>query len=241
MNRLRKEGFIIKRDGFKLGCEVLQLTKKGFDYLKYDLGELREMRYAAQSVAHDYWATAFQLGEFIDGPCENVEFLTEQELLCTDDSLLPRWQPKSRDHIPDGMTCIRSGANESVIAIEVELNLKPLSRYDKIGYYFDGALSKVDVVFWVCANTRIAQAISNRLFQLKLRNFGIHHFLLTSDFRQKGWDAACLSGEHNCQSIKEVYSAKGHQNPEKMPENSRKKEMRQILFPTVKSPKSSMT
>jgi hypothetical protein len=241
INRLRKENFVMKRDGIGLQCEVLQLTKKGFDYLKYDLGELREMRYAAQSVAHDYWATAFQLGEFALSPPKNVEFLTEQQIICTDDSLLPRWQPKSREHVPDGMTCIRSGIRESVIAIEVELNLKPLIRYDKIGYYFESSLSKVDVVFWICATTKIAQTISDRLFQMKLRNFDIHQFVITSEFRNQGWDALIRSGSFNGRSIRDVYLAKGHQTPENMPKMTRKNELRQLLFPTAKTPKSSRT
>ena len=231
----------MKRDGIGLDCVVLQLTKKGFDYLKYDLGELLELRYAAQSVAHDYWATAFQLGEFIESRPKNVEFLTEQQLLCTDDSLLPKWRPKSRDHIPDGMTCIKNGTAESVFAIEIELNLKPLLRYDKIGHYFDAAFSKVDVVFWVCASTAIAQTISDRLFHLKLRNFEIHQFIITSEFKRKGWDAVVCSGSYRDRSIKEVYLTKGHQNPEKEPKKDRKNELSEIFFPTVKSPKAART
>ena len=226
----------MKRDGGELDFEVLQLTKKGFDYLKYDLGELLEMRYAAQSVAHDYWATAFQLGEFINGTTEEVELLTEQEILCTDDSLLPRWRPKSREHIPDGLTCIRHGETESVIAIEVELNLKPLLRYDKIGHFFDAALSKVDVVFWLCANRKLAQKISDRLYHAKLRNFDIHNFITTSDFRAHGWAAPVLAGSQRGSSIKEVYLSKGyHKATTPLPHNYHSG-TKLILFPSLRSP-----
>ncbi len=89
--------------------------------------------------------------------------MTEQELQCTDDSLLPPWVPKSRSHIPDGLTQIKSGKDSAVIAFEVELNLKPMLRYDKAGYYFDAGLSKFDVVVWACANDWIAKEIATEL------------------------------------------------------------------------------
>ena len=60
IRRLLREGHIVERGGVGLKTSVIQLAKKGFDYIRYDLGELRENRFVAQSVTHDYWATAFQ-------------------------------------------------------------------------------------------------------------------------------------------------------------------------------------
>lgn len=209
IRRLIGEGLIIERPVLGIGCTVLQLSKKGFELIKYELGDLRENRFAAQNVTHDYWASAVQIGEFIQGLPEEVRFFTEQQLQCTDDSLLPEWVPKSRSHIPDGLTHIKGDKDPSVIAFEVELNLKPLLRYDKAGYYFDAGLSKFDVVIWFCANKWIIQEISARLAGLKLRNHEIHQFLLTSDFRVHGWNAKIEQGSMAGTSLREIYSGKG--------------------------------
>jgi hypothetical protein len=241
MNRLKREGLLVDRDGLGLDCPVLQLSKKGFDYLKFDLGELREKRYAAQSVAHDYWASVFQLGEFIQNQSTHVELFTEQEIQCTDDSLLPRWVPKFRDHIPDGMTLIRNGETEAVIATEVELNLKPLLRYDKAGHYFDTSFSKNDIVFWLCANTNIAQHILNRLFGMKLRNFDIHNFVLTSDFKELGWESSVRAGSYKSKSIKDVYVSKGYPKPSCSLSLSYPQRLRPVFFPVVNSPRPLRT
>lgn len=52
--------------------------------------KLRENRFAAQSVTHDYWATVFHLGEFILGIPDGVRFLSEQEMQCPHAQLVAR-------------------------------------------------------------------------------------------------------------------------------------------------------
>ena len=217
--------------------DVIQLSKKGFDYIRFDLGELREKRFVAQSVTHDYWATAFQIGEFITGRPTEVTFFTEQQIQCTDDSLLPLWVPNSRSHIPDGLTKFAFGPDPMVLAIEVELNLKPLVKYDKAGYYFDAGLSKVDLVFWVCGKAWIAKEIEKRLRGLKLRNPGIHQFVLMAEFEKHGWDAVIERGNLKGQSVRHVYQTKGQLSSNESPAKSQQTRTSAILFPKTKSPK----
>ncbi len=234
--RLIREGYLIERTGDGLEFDVLQLTKKGFDFIKYDLGELKEMRFNAQSVVHDYWASAFQMGEFIRDGSGGVDFFTEQEVQCTDESLFPSWMPKSKEHIPDGLTSIKSGGRERSFAIEVELNLKPPIRYDKAAYYFDAESSKIDVVFWLCGSVAIAQAIFKRLKNANLRRLDVHHFCLTDDFKNLGWEMTARSGLYKGKTLSEIYLVNGYQTLGKTLVKGWLNGTREIFFPERKIP-----
>jgi hypothetical protein len=236
VRRLIAEGYVIERTGVDLEVSVLQLSKKGFEYLKYDLGYLRQHRYAAQSVTHDYWVTAFQLGEFFINPSSDVEFLTEQELHCTDDSLLPEWVPKSREHFPDGFTRIKNANSDSVFAFEVDLNLKPELRYIKSGYYFDGIDCKTDVVFWLCDGVRLMERIFEFLNLAKLRRPEIFHFVLLDDFKKFGWRAVTRSGREKNKTIREIYFQRSPQGLAKELPSATQAELMEILLSKKKSP-----
>jgi hypothetical protein len=227
---------LLERDALQWDASAFQLSKKGFEVLRYDMGELRENRFAAQSVAHDFIATAFHLGDFVLGVPENVRFFSEQEIQCTDDSLLPAWVPKFRDHIPDGLTRVKAGQGDSVFGLEVELNLKPMLKYDKAAYYFDSSLSKVDVVFWLCGAVWIAKEISQRLQGLKLRNREIHHFIAMEDFKEKGWQAVARSGAYRGKTVQEIYNARGVQWPGNTSAIAGQSSCHEIFFPKKKSP-----
>lgn len=236
LRRLIAEGFIIERAGVELELSVLQLSKKGFEYLKYELGYLRENRYAAQSVTHDYWATAFQLGDFILNPSPDVEFLTEQELHCSDDSLLPSWVPKSREHFPDGFTRIKNENADAVFAIEVDLNLKPMLRYIKTAYYFDGLDSKTDIVFWLCDGINVMKRICEFINMAKLRRPEIYHFVLLDDFKKFGWEAVARSGREQGKTIREIYSQRSPQGLVKVLPRDTQAELIEIWNSKQKSP-----
>jgi hypothetical protein len=236
IRRLLHEGYLIERYGTNLEIDTLQLTKKGFEYIMYDLGVLKQNRFAAQSVTHDYWAMAFQLGEFAINPCPNVELFTEQELQCTDDSILPDWVPKSRDHFPDGFTRIKNENAESVFALEVELNLKPSLRYTKAAYYFDGLDSRTDVVFWLCDGEWLMERIFKDLSALRLRRMEVHHFLLLEDFLEIGWNAKLRSGREINKSVREVYSSRIPQTFTKEVPKSSQNGLGELFFTDKKSP-----
>ena len=214
----------------------LQLGKKGFEFLKTVLGELRENRYAAQSVTHDYWAMAFQVGEFLHVESSNVDFFTEQEIQCKDDSLFPDWVFRSREHIPDGMTLIKNGKERSVIAIEVDLTIKPLLRYDKAMYYFDAYDSKTDIVFWLVDGVNVMNGIYDRLVAGKIRKFDIHHFVLLSDFKKLGWNAIARTGQFTQKSVHDIYVAKGWQTPPTGLSNEWQTQFQELFISSRKSP-----
>lgn len=227
---------MIERDGLDLGLTVLQLGKKGFELLRHDLGHLTQQRFAAQSVVHDYIATAFHLGEFAISPRDDVEFLTEQEVQCCEESLLPSWIPRSKEHIPDGFTRIKNEKFDSVFAFEVELHLKPFLRYSKAAYYFDGIDSKVDVVFWICDGMNLILRISEHLSTLRLRRIEIHHFVLLDDFRKYGWNCPTRSGREKNQKIRDIYMARARQGADRSPANPQQDNLIDVFFSSKKSP-----
>jgi hypothetical protein len=236
IRRLLDEGYILEWRGSAFPFDLLHLSKKGFDALKYDLGELREERFAPQSVVHDYWATAIQLGEFVHKIPDEIKFFTEQQLQCTDDCHLPQWVPKSRNHVPDGLTKIKYGEQSRVVAFEVELNLKAFIRYDKAAYYFDAGLSNFDVVIWLCANDWIINKITARLKSLRLRNHDVHQFILTSDFQANGWDAKITKGSLTGQTLSEIYMAKSWIEAGSTLDQPWITRSAEIYFPKLKSP-----
>ncbi len=234
--RLIQEGYIIDAVGDGLDFHVLQMTKKGFSLIQHDLGELKELRFAPQSVAHDYWGTVFQLGSVFPLETEIVTHVSEQLNQSLEPSLLPAWVPASREHIPDGLFKIDQEESSLCYALEVDINLKSPLRYDKAAYYFDGTDSKIDVVFWLCGNLHIAETIFNRLQNTKLNRLDIHHFLITDDFRNHGWNALARSGQFAGRKIQEIYALKSRGNPVERALKPYGKEEMEIFFPTRKTP-----
>lgn len=231
-----REGYIADRGVNGTGVTVVQLTKKGFDQIKHDLGELKELRFNPQSVTHDYWATAFQIGPFVHDKNGSINFVTEQEIQTSHESLLPPWIPKSREHIPDGFTFIKDASNGKKFAIEVDINLKPGLRYDKAAYYFDVEESQIDVVFWLCGSFSIAESIFERLLKAKLQRLKIHHFFLTDDYLNHGWNAVARSGHFKDKTLREIYLSNGYQTPIKELSRPWSGKDRQIFFAKEKSP-----
>ncbi len=238
--RLIAEGYISEHVVSGLGVKALQLTKKGFSLIRYDLGDLKELRFNPQSVTHDYWATAFQLGPFVPDLSDNVNFVTEQEVQAFDSGVLPPWLPQSREHIPDGFISLGGDNGQTHIALEVELNLKPPHRYDKVAYYFDVIDSPIELVFWLCGNFSLAETIFQRLVRAKLRNLGVHHFFILDEYRQLGWQAPARTGQFKNKTIQEILTAKQWQNAVKMMSKQWQKERAPIFFQTTKSPQNQM-
>lgn len=116
------------------------------------------------------------------------------------------------------------------------MNLKALLRYDKAAYYFDAALSKFDVVVWLCANPWIQEQISNRLAGLQIRNHGIHQFVMTSDFQADGWSAKVTHGTLQGQTLSDIYMVQRWITPGSSLGKAWVSRSSEIFFPTRKSP-----
>ena len=236
IRRLIKEEYIIEREGPKIKFPVLQLSKKGFDHIKYDLGELREQRFKAQSVTHDYLATAFLLSAKVNALGTDVKFFTEQELLCTDFSLFPNWISTSPRHVPDGFMKIKNEEKTLVVALEIELHIKAKYRYAKMAYHFTGSDPKTDVVFWLCDGDHLTNSVFECVRDAAPRNLDIHHFIDLIDFKNFGLDAMVFFGKFAGQKIRDIYPSKSHLIPIQSLSNTWENSFREIFFPTRKSP-----
>jgi len=172
---------------------VWQLTKKGFDMIVSDIGEISEKRYKPHSVSHDAWVLAFHLGEFVHGIPDDVTICTEQQFRSFDKSLLPIWLPKDKSHVPDGFTRTTFGKKPILYGIEMELHAKPIERYDDVFNYYDDE-KKIDEILWVVSSSYIRERMIERLYMIDVRRRDIHNFLLLEDFKTNGWGARIQQG-----------------------------------------------
>ncbi|MFP5458380.1 MAG: hypothetical protein ACLGG7_06580 [Bacteriovoracia bacterium] len=234
--RLLREGYISEHSVLGTKVRVLQLTKKGFSQIRYELGDLKELRFNPQSVTHDYWATVFQLGPFAPDLLDNTSFITEQEVQAFESGVLPDWISESRDHIPDGFTWLKGDSEDTRIALEIEVNLKSPLKYTKTAYYFDVFDSPIDMIFWLCGNLSIAKFIFDLLLKAKLHNLDRHHFFLMEDFKKLGWKAPARSGQFKDKTIQEILTARCWQDRDKMAARQWQGFASEIFFPKTKSP-----
>ena len=137
LRRLLTEGYLKEVGESEINIPLWTLSKKGFTYINGGNEALREARFQPQSVSHDYWGSAFHLGDFVFGVPANVEILSEQELNAKNSENLPSWVPTERQHIPDGLTMIKVDGKKVVLAFETELSAKTLTRYEDMIRFLD--------------------------------------------------------------------------------------------------------
>lgn len=193
LRRLHNEGYIKIVSIAENSIPLFTITKKGFQYLNDGSMELVQKRYQPQALLHDYWTTVFHLGEFILRASPHVELVSEQEFTAKELADLPEWLPRTKDHIPDGFTRIVTSNGPQVVAFEVELSTKSDSRYQEMIRYLD-INESINWVFWLCANRKIIQKITQQIVEVKRRRPMIHNFVLLDDVRNKGWAAPFLWG-----------------------------------------------
>ena len=235
--RLEREGYLTEASAARLPLIAWVLTKKGFDYWASGNESLAQKRYLPQSLAHDYYASAFHLGDFVSGMPRDVTFVTEQEIQCAHETQLPTWLPACRMHIPDGYTRMHDGSSARLFAIEVELNLKPSHRYDAMASYLDRHL-EIDDVLWLCASGTIAERIRQRIMGVRPRRPEINNFVLLEDFKNRGWQAQVVHGRHKDLTVSEAILQKSIQNPLNATANTPQIQLNQIFFSAAKSPKN---
>jgi len=194
LRRLYLEGYVREVSDSKSSILMWTLTKKGFQYINDGSMELVQKRFQPQALAHDYWAMAFQLGDFLLNAPKGTELVSEQEFTARELADLPSWVPQTKEHIPDGLTRIGKSGKFEVVAFEVELSTKSDSRYEEMIRYLDQK-EEINWVLWLCADEKIIQKITQQIVAVRRRRTSIHHFVLKKDVQDHGWSAAFLWGE----------------------------------------------
>lgn len=208
LRQLVHEGYICEAMDAGFGTTVWVLTKKGFIFLYGRSDLLEQNRYKVQSMNHDFWNTAFHLGNFVFGIPHNVEIVTEQEINAKKLEILPDWIPQSKDHIPDGLTRIKNGDYSSVLAFETETSQKTSGRYDEILYFLD-KYPQLSMVFWLCENYRVISKITQQVIDFNRSNASKHNFIVLSDFQKLGWKSPILWGGKANMTIEQVITEIG--------------------------------
>lgn len=203
LRSLRKAGYTKEIVEKGLNVTLWALTRKGFDYLFGSSDELAQHRYQVQSVSHDFWASAFHLGDFLYGVPRNVQLVSEQELTAKHDEARFFWVPKSREHLPDGYTAIFTPEKTVVMAFETEISVKTSARYEEMIHFLDKTES-IDLVFWLCHEESLISFITQRILKLSRQRSSMHNFILLEDFQKLGWGAPILWGSKAKKTLREV-------------------------------------
>lgn len=169
------------------------IKEKGFNYILPYLGDLKSKGYKSTNYPHDFLATAFHLGEWLIHQPNNSQTYSEQQLRCYHEDLWPSWVPTSSLHRPDGYSAYQSADKQIIIAFEAELSLKAKKRYESIVAFYDGQPA-INYAFWLVDSKLTLNAIRRTFQKFQVREWSKHHFVLLSDFKQRGWMASFVEG-----------------------------------------------
>jgi len=172
------------------GC-VWMLGKRGYRFVFPYLLEMKEPGYGSENPVHDFYSTAFHLGEWLTAKPDQGYTCSELELHRLEKDLLPSWAITSPERRPDGYSLIRRDGGTQLYSFEAELTMKSRARYDKILSFYDEQ-DTIAGVFWLVASPQIQKAIQTQAATASRPR--IHHFLQLDDFRKLGWLAPLRGG-----------------------------------------------
>ena len=151
------------------------LDKKGFQAFLPTMNELKEIGYKSEFPAHDILVNAFQIGDqFISN--RTIYVYTEQMLRRFHPEQYSSWVPHIENHRSDGYWGIPIGDKMVTVALEVEVNVKQLFKYNQVGinYQFE---NKVYRVLWLVITESCALRISHSLHLGKPEDNKKHNFV----------------------------------------------------------------
>lgn len=190
------------------------LTSKGFQMAKEHLPELSEDGFRSEHPLHDFYVTAFHLGEWLRQSPESCDLFSEQELrrLSVDD--YPSWVPKNTIHRPDGYWRVSLPEGLGTMAVEVELKLKSATAYGVTAKFYRDQPNIFRVV-WLVRTKAIAKSLRERLQKGSPDNIQIHTFVLLEDFVQHGWQASIQFGFEQAKPLSYLFGQRDDKSLEK--------------------------
>lgn len=192
-----------------------QLTDKGFEYIREELGTLEDSSFRPVSAYHDKIVNAFHLGYWLFAKPKEIEVFTEQEIKSCYIDQYPNWVPSSKSHRPDGYTLIRNATGNKLFAIEVELSLKNLGRYQVICDFYDEK-ERIKHVLWLVRDRSMMDRIQKAFASRHIKRTDCHLFFGLDDFKKNSWDAKVMNGQETPQSLAECYRQYGCNMPSNM-------------------------
>ena len=183
-----------------------QLTDKGYRVLNFDESEIKQNGFKSEHKDHDFLVTLFHFG--IEQTLllnSNSAIYTEQELRRIEIENYPDWVPHTKQHRPDGYFKLdRSLSNDkSLVAIEVELNLKSAQKYFDLGQFYSDTLA-IHQVLWLVKTETDAQFILNNLKKGSSQKETEHSFIILSQWFDQLWQTKIFIGKKQNQNIEFV-------------------------------------
>ncbi len=192
MEKLEKHGYVEAKFNDTEIFWVWQLTEKGFESIKRNLPELEEEGCLSENHKHDRHVLAFHLGEWIGRRPERILFFSEQELRRLSKDDYPDWVPRTKDHRPDGYTRVVGLQKSVTYAIEVELSLKSVSRYESVIQFYRHQ-RQVDRILWLVSDPQIKANILRAKDCVKDPSENLHLFVDLKEYMQKGLNAVAAN------------------------------------------------
>lgn len=200
--RLEKKRYIRHVSFRHRGGGAWTLDAQGFRFLLSYLPDMKAKGYRSENPLHDFYATAFHLGEWLTKKAERSLLCSEQELRRLDPDLLPAWVPRSERHRSDGYTVHDSGRGAHLYAFECELSQKSRFRYEETLTFYDSE-ETIAVVFWLVGSPTIEKAIRGGIATATRPH--LHHFMQLCDFERSGWRAPLAGGVFQGKSLANLF------------------------------------
>lgn len=176
------------------------LDGQGYRFLTPYLLDMKARGYKTENVLHDYFATAFHLGEWMTHQPRSGILCTEQELRRLEPDLLPSWVPKSEAHRPDGYSIVGMGDGTRLFAFECELSVKAKARYERTISFYDEE-ETIGAVIWLAGSPAIQRLIEGCIRDHGALRPSLHHFLQLGDFKRQGWTVPLMGGRHHGKNL----------------------------------------
>ncbi len=195
LNKLRHHKYI-KLEDVKWSCKYAwKLSKKGYVYIWKQLPTQTDKSrgYNGEFPRHDFLASAFHIGGWITEMPDCAGVVSEQSIRRQEPQTLPWWVPKTDFHNPDGYWYFNNGEQECIVALEVELSVKPTEKYKSFRSFYN-SMENINYCIWVVKNRAFAKRIFNILDESGSSLSCKHQFLLTKDVDKFNWGSEIILG-----------------------------------------------
>jgi hypothetical protein len=179
-----------------------QLTDKGYKVLNFSHQQIRQTGYKSEFKDHDFLVTLLHFSMWYTFSDEKSEFFTEQELRRIDVESYPNWVPHTIQHRSDGYFKIDLSLpnNKSLVAIEVELNLKSAQTYTDLGVFYSDILD-ISQVIWLVKTETDAKFIQRNLMKDSSTKAMEHSFYILDQWLQDHWLTKIMLGKDRNQTL----------------------------------------
>ncbi len=202
LTRLEKNKFIesfVSQDGKRY---FWQLTEKGYKSLIFDDQKIIQVGFKSENKNHDVLVTLLHFGIWKSFSNANSAIYTEQELRRIDLESYPDWVPHTKLHRPDGYFKIdlTLSNDKSLVAIEVELNLKSAETYIELGRFYTDMIG-IHQVIWLVKSETDAHFILRNLIRGSSSKATEHSFIILNHWFQSLWQTEIFIGKNQNQRL----------------------------------------